>query len=257
MPSTLQSVRGSAQLAFEALAGIAGSVERMHETIALRPLPWAPPPDRSTRAHGLIASTVYQIIQRSLHASARGVDLALGMLREPATVRAAGPRELHTLAALNGVFGDHLEATGNPLAIRMGPVADSREIETTAAGLAAAYPEADAHIVVLAHGLCHSELAWSRKGDPAMGDRLREALGLTPVYLRYNSGRHISANGRSLADLLDRLYSAWPVPVESLSLIGHSMGGLVLRSACWYGKEANLPWIRRLRRVVCLGTPHY
>ena len=102
MPSTLQSVRGSAQLAFEALAGIAGSVERMHETIALRPLPWATPPDRRTRAHGLIASTVYQIIQRSLHASARGVDLALGLLREPATVRAAGPRELHTLAALNG-----------------------------------------------------------------------------------------------------------------------------------------------------------
>jgi pimeloyl-ACP methyl ester carboxylesterase len=86
---------------------------------------------------------------------------------------------------------------------------------------------------------------------------LFEAQGSTSVYLRYNSGRHISSNGRSLADLLDRLCSAWPVPVESLSLIGHSMGGLVLRSACWYGKEAGLPWIRRLRRVVCLGTPHH
>lgn len=257
MPSLRQSVRGSTQLAFDALAGVAGSVERMHETIARRPLPWAPPPDRPTRAHGLIASTVYQLIHRSLNACARGVDLALGMLPEPATIPAVAPRELRTLAALNGVFGDHLEATGNPLAIRMGPVADSREIETTATGLALAYPQAGAHIVVLVHGLCHSELAWSRKGDPAMGTRLREALGLTPIYLRYNSGRHISSNGRSLADLLDRLCSAWPVPVESLSLIGHSMGGLVLRSACWYGEEAGLPWIRRLRRVVCLGTPHH
>jgi hypothetical protein len=257
MPSTLQNVRGSAQLAFDALAGVASSVERMHETIARHPLPWATPPNRPTRAHGLIASMVYKAIQRTIHACARGVDFSLGMLPEPSTVSAAAPRELRTLAALNGVFGDHLEATGNPLAIRMVPVKDRHEIETTAAGLAAAYPEAGTHIVVLAHGLCHSELAWSRKGDPALGTRLREALGLSPVYLRYNSGRHISSNGQSLAALLDRLYAAWPAPVESLSLIGHSMGGLVIRSACWYGKEAKLPWIRRLRRVVCLGAPHH
>jgi pimeloyl-ACP methyl ester carboxylesterase len=87
--------------------------------------------------------------------------------------------------------------------------------------------------------------------------RLRDALGLTPVYLRYNSGRHISTNGQELADVLDRLCAAWPVPVESLSLLGHSMGGLVMRSACWYGKAVGLPWIRSLRRVVCLGTPHH
>lgn len=254
MPSTLRNVRGFTQLAFDACVGLTRSVERMHETIARRALSWVPTPARPGRAHGLIASTVYGVIRGAMHACAKGVDLSLGALPEPP---AATPLELRTLAALNGVFGDHLEATRNPLAIRMSPIKDGQPIDAAPAGLALAYPDASRHIVVLVHGLCHSESAWSRKGDPDIGARLAMVLGLTPVYLRYNSGRHISSNGQSLADLLDRLCEAWPVPVESLSLVGHSMGGLVIRSACWYGKEAGLPWIRRLRRVVCLGTPHH
>jgi hypothetical protein len=270
----LATVRGSAQLAFDAFAGLTNTVEQMHETIARRPLPWTPrssalTPDRTSRAHGLIAATVYTLIRGAIRGCAKGVDLALGALPPPGTAAAMASCEVDTLgevhtlgqirklAALNGVFGDHLEATGNPLAIGMGPIENGSVIETTPAGLAAAYPDAGPHIVVLAHGLCLSELAWTRKGSPAIGERLREALGMTPVYLRYNSGRHISANGRDLADLLERLCASWPVPVESLSLLGHSMGGLVIRSACWYGKEAGRPWLRVLRRVACLGTPHH
>lgn len=260
--TTVATVRGSAQLAFDAFAGLTDTVERMHETIARRPLPWTPgtsalAPDRATRAHGLIASTVYALIRGAIHGCAWGVDLALGTLPQTGTAAAMTPREIAMLTALNGVFGDHLEATGNPLAFRMGPIENGCGIETTPAGLAAAYPDAGPHIVVLAHGLCLSERAWKRKGEPDIGSRLGEALGMTPVYLRYNSGRHISCNGRDLADLLERLCAAWPVPVESLSLLGHSMGGLVIRSACWYGKEAEQSWLRLLRRVACLGTPHH
>jgi hypothetical protein len=254
---TLATVRGSAQLAFDACAGIAHSVEQMHETIARRALSWMPTPARPGRAHGLIASQVYGVIHGAIRICARGVDLSLRALPEPAAVSASTPRELRTLAALNGVLGDHLEATGNPLAIRMSLIRDGLPIGTTPAGLALAYPDASGHLVVLVHGLCHSESAWHRKGEADIGTRLREALGLTPVYVRYNSGRHISTNGQELAAVLDRLCAAWPVRVESLSLLGHSMGGLVIRSACWYGNEAGLPWIRSLRRVICLGTPHH
>ena len=35
-------------------------------------------------------------------------------------------------------------------------------------------------------------------------------LGYTPLYVRYNSGRHISENGRDLAEQLERLVAAWP-----------------------------------------------
>ena len=259
---SLSTVRGSAQLAFDACAGLTDTVERMHETIARHPLPWTPrhstlEPGSATRAHGLIASTVYSLIRGTIRGCAKGVDLALGTLPQAGTATAMTSREIGTLAALNGVLGDYLEATKNPLAIRMGPVENGCGIETTPAGLAAAYPDAGPHIVVLTHGLCHSERAWKRKGEPDIGSRLRETLGMTPVYLRYNSGRHISANGRDLADLLERLCTAWPVPVESLSLLGHSMGGLVIRSACWYGKQTERSWLRLLRRVACLGTPHH
>jgi pimeloyl-ACP methyl ester carboxylesterase len=102
-----------------------------------------------------------------------------------------------------------------------------------------------------------SELGWTRKGQPDLGSRLHESLGITPVYLRYNSGRHVSTNGRELAGLLQQLLDAWPVAVGSLSLLGHSMGGLVIRSACWYGSRAAQSWIDALRRAVYLGTPHH
>jgi pimeloyl-ACP methyl ester carboxylesterase len=81
-------------------------------------------------------------------------------------------------------------------------------------------------------------------------------LGYTPVYLRYNTGLRVSDNGQQLARLLDDLVDAWPLPVEELALIGHSMGGLVTRSACHYGERTKNDWTAAVRHVVCLGTPH-
>jgi pimeloyl-ACP methyl ester carboxylesterase len=123
--------------------------------------------------------------------------------------------------------------------------------------LASALPGASAHIVILVHGLALSELSWQRGGKPDIGLRLARELGHTPLYLRYNTGRHISTNGREFAALLETLCAVWPIPVESISLVGHSMGGLVIRSACWYADREQARWIENLRRVVCLGTPHH
>jgi len=83
---------------------------------------------------------------------------------------------------------------------------------------------------------------------------LQAELGYTPLYIRYNTGRHISENGRELAELLDQLVEAWPTEVHEVSLIGHSMGGLVARSACHYGGET--AWCGRVRHVFTLGAPH-
>jgi pimeloyl-ACP methyl ester carboxylesterase len=102
-----------------------------------------------------------------------------------------------------------------------------------------------------------SEQSW-RRGDKAdIGDWLAAERGVTPLYLRYNSGRHISTNGREFAALMVRLCAAWPVPVQSVSLIGHSMGGLLIRSACWYAEREQAGWLDYLQRVICLGTPHH
>jgi pimeloyl-ACP methyl ester carboxylesterase len=110
-------------------------------------------------------------------------------------------------------------------------------------------------LVVFVHGLCETDDAWSLFGDhPSYGDRLSSELGYSPVYVRYNTGLHISDNGRRLSELLEELTDSWPVPVEEIVLVGHSMGGLVCRSAAHQGEGAR--WTERLRHVFCLGTPH-
>jgi pimeloyl-ACP methyl ester carboxylesterase len=122
-----------------------------------------------------------------------------------------------------------------------------------------AFPGATRRIVVFVHGLMGTEFPWrwfaAEDGD-TYGSRLARDLSVTPIYIRYNTGRHISANGRSLAELLERLVAAWPVEVDEVALIGHSMGGLVARSACCHGSEGGHDWARRVRHVVSLGTPH-
>ncbi len=81
-------------------------------------------------------------------------------------------------------------------------------------------------------------------------------LGWTPALVRYGTGRAIGANGAALADLLEELVDAWPTAVTELALIGHSMGGLVVRSAIGVGHDAERGWVSRVSHTVSLGTPH-
>ena len=137
------------------------------------------------------------------------------------------PRGAMAIAALNGLYGDRLEAEGSVLAI---PMQVRRRGE----------PKPD--IAVFLHGLGETEHAW---GNPSYGDRLEAELGYTPVFIRFNTGRRISENGASLAGLLDALVAEWPVEVRRLALIGHSMGGLVARSACHHGGA----WTRHVKHT--------
>jgi len=102
---------------------------------------------------------------------------------------------------------------------------------------------------VFLHGLGENDHSWGHR----FGSRLRAEFGFTPVYVRYNTGRHISDNGQDLARLLTDTVTDWPIPVERIVLIGHSMGGLVARSACHYGASS---WTSRVSDVFYLGSPH-
>ena len=110
--------------------------------------------------------------------------------------------------------------------------------------------------LVLVHGLCLTDLHWLRDGHDH-GQALARDHGYTPVYLHYNSGLHVSANGCRLAGLLEQLVDLWPTQLDELAVVGHSMGGLVARSACYYGQLAHHKWLRRLRTMVFLGAPHH
>jgi len=159
---------------------------------------------------------------------------------------------------LNGVLGDHLAATDNPLAIAMAFRRSGRALPLERLALRSSLAGATPRLLVLLHGLCMSDLQWQRAGHDH-GESLARELGYTPVYLHYNSGLSVSTNGRILAQLMERLYDAWPVPIERLVMMGHSMGGLVARSAIHHGaliQRGGLRWPARVNDLVCLGTPH-
>jgi pimeloyl-ACP methyl ester carboxylesterase len=229
---------GAARLGVDALTGLSRVVESMHATIAGAPFAFGGAP--TERARGMTGA-VYEIIRGATRLVGSGLDRVLPLLSS-LDAPAPSPRRELMVAALNGVIGDYLEATGNPLAIEMG------------FRMPSAF--ASSKIVVLVHGLCASDLGWARLGHDH-GEALARDLGFAPVYLRYNSGRHVSVNGRELAARMEELIDGWPRPVDQLVLIGHSMGGLVARSACHYARAAGRGWLRRLDRMVFLGTPHH
>jgi pimeloyl-ACP methyl ester carboxylesterase len=137
-------------------------------------------------------------------------------------------------------------------------------VEPTA--LAEAFPDATGRIAVFVHGLTESENSWCFQAerhhgrvDVTYGTQLREDLGFTPVFLRYNTGLHISDNGKTLDRLMGALVGAWPVLVQDVVLIGHSMGGLVARSALHQagsGTAEARGWTALVRDTITLGSPH-
>jgi len=250
----LSDLRGASRLAVDATAGIAELVEALHANIARLPAKLGGPVVEG--AVNGIAWLVYRSIRGLTRAAGGGIDFALAHLARVLGHVDSSPRREAVVAALNGVLGDHLAETGNPLAIPMRLRRDGKPLEPTREGLAAAFPEPSAKLVVLVHGLCMNDLQWARQ-DHDHGAALARDLGHTPVYLHYNTGRHISTNGRALTEMLEALVAAWPVPLEELAIVAHSMGGLVSLSALHYGTVAGHAWPRHLRKLVFLGTPHH
>ena len=205
---------------------------------------------------GGVTRLVYRGVRGAFRLTARGIGGATALLGGTADDAPASRGRAVALAALNGVVGDHLASTGNPLALTMRFRRDGRPLKLDKDSLAEAFPDATGKLAVLAHGLCVSDLQWTRQNHDH-GAALARDLGYTPVYLSYNSGLHISLNGRAFAEALEALVAAWPVKIEDFVVIGHSMGGLVARSACAYGEEAGHAWRGKLRTLVFLGTPHH
>ncbi len=245
-------LRAVNRLTIAGIAGIVDVVEAIHHSIPGVPgLLGAPKRDRTTG----ITRLVYRGVRGVVGVVGQGLDLLLAQLEPLLGERSDWPGRAALLAALNGVLGDYLDASGNPLAIPMQMRRRGVALPEGRAELAAAIPRAHGKLLVLVHGLCMNDLQWRRRGHDH-GASLARDLGYTPVYLHYNSGRHVSVNGRELAQQLDALVKRWPVPVTELAILGHSMGGLVARSACHYAAQAGHPWLSRLEQLVFIGTPH-
>ena len=203
--------------------------------------------------HDALTDGVYRIVGQVMTTAGKvgGVAADLPLKQAPSTTRLGAT----IIAAVNGVIGDELDAHQSPLAQPVSIRVDGAPVPLTTSGLTAAYPGAQRRIVVAVHGLAESEHMWAFGKSEPYADQLAR-VGVTTVFLRYNTGRRISTNGKDVAELLDELVRRWPVPIESVSLLGHSMGGLVARSAAHYGRQAGHNWVHRVRTSVSLGTPH-
>lgn len=247
------ALRGASHLAVQATRGVVGLVEEVHCTIASGPSVLGRPLERPARA---VTGWIYGTLQGVTRHVGTGLDAVLGLLSPWLGDSSPGPQREALLSALNGVLGDALEEEGNPLAIPMAFRVQGQPLRLEPDALRAALPRAGSRLLVLVHGSSMNDLQWSRRGHDH-GAALARELGYTPVYLHYNSGLHISRNGRAFSELLDPLVSCWPVPLESLTLVGHSMGGLVARSACLTAEALGHGWRPLLRGLVCLGSPHH
>ena len=208
-------------------------------------------------------------------------------------VRAGQAHQHFFLPALNGALGDQLAARFDPRAINMSFRRGGHDVAVADLGLT----EPRQKTVVYVHGLMGDELIWQTgfqdaPGSRRYGPRLAEETRSRALYLRFNSGLHLSQNGRQLHRLLTELVDTWPDAIGELVLVGHSMGGLIIRSAGYYAAlneelemrneesrteqprmsadnssflipnsslsaaERAAPWLAHLRSIFLIGTPN-
>ncbi|MDB5891310.1 MAG: alpha/beta hydrolase [Polaromonas sp.] len=272
----LSDVQGLAQLAAQAMLGVTSLAEtaqgNVYKAVAatLGPL-GARFIDQTPGSSGInvrgITGIVYGSVKGITRLAGGAVDTVLSGLASQTSTGASSPPREAMLSALNGVLGDHLLDTANPLTVRMSLRHQGQALTLEPSRLAATFPTASAKVMVFVHGLCMNDLQWSPPNASGAGQsssttcdyavHLAHALGYTPIYLHYNSGRHVSINGDELAQLLETLWHAWPQPITDLSVVAHSMGGLVSRAACHQADKAGHVWRGTLKNLVFLGTPHH
>jgi pimeloyl-ACP methyl ester carboxylesterase len=250
-------LRALTTLGFDELAKATGGIGSIQRAVSGRVFRMVGPGAMLVRPiHERVTKGVYA----GLGTGTRAVGSAAGTVVGRRSRRAISSTRTGSavIAAITGLTGDALEEQGSPLAQPMAVRVGGRPIDITPGGLADAFPDATERIVVFLHGLMETEFSWGAERGPreSYGARLQRELGYTPVYVRYNSGLHISQNGRCLSELMDELVAAWPTDVERIALVGHSMGGLVARSACHRGAEDEAAWAKHIRHSVSLGTPH-
>jgi pimeloyl-ACP methyl ester carboxylesterase len=256
--SAPNEVRALSELAFDDLRRFPGAIRDMHLGIAERAFRGVGPAGRPVQLiHDARSSRAYGAIAAGASGLGKAVDAAMAQRGIGEQISLSTTQKgSFGLAVLNGLIGDQLEREGSALAQPTSVRVAGERIGLDESSLRDAFPTATGRLAVFIHGLTGDEFCWSWGAEDAYGVRLADELDCTAVYLRYNSGLHISENGRSVAALLEELVQAWPVDVGQIALVGHSMGGLVARSAAHQAAEHDQDWVRRVGHLVSLGTPH-
>lgn len=262
----LKDLNGFNQLAIDAALGLTDLVEAMHQNLTKAQevqTPGQTEPKTST------TNSIYKNIKSITGFAGSGIDGLLDQISPLLSKKSSSdtPNALlkktkvsseraALLSALNGMLGDYMVNTNNPMTIPMRLRRNGHSLKLNSESLTESIQPITGKLLVMVHGLCMNDLQWKRKSHDH-GAMLSLDLGYTPVYLRYNTGQHISTNGQSFSELLEVCVKLWPVPIQELVIIGHSMGGLVTRSAYFYGEKSQHQWIKKLQKMIFLGSPHH
>jgi pimeloyl-ACP methyl ester carboxylesterase len=245
-----KDIQAAGKVTVDAIVGVTDIVEAMHHTIInLGRVQSKTDPLRTKGITGM----VYKNIRSITKIVGKGLDVSLNQLSASIGESGSSPGREAILAALNGVLGDYLMASENQLAIPMRFRREGKPL--TAAEIAETIQKSDGRIAIMVHGSSMNDLQWNREGHDHGAALLRD-LGIMPLYLHYNTGLHTSENGQAFADLLEAILVGSPQPVD-LFIIAHSMGGLISRSAYYYGELFGHTWPKQLKKIVFLGTPHH
>ncbi len=242
---------GLAQLATMGVVEITDIVEAIHREVILRPLGHFNESYLYRWPRGF-TGRIYGTIRQLMLMVGNNLASVLRVYKNYISHKPAQPLPdsvKKLVNVLNGVMGDHLVTHQNALAVPM-KIYD-KEGNTQ-------FDTLSGRIVILCHGLCMSHLSWQTQDDYiGLGDAIAESQPDTTVlYLDYNTGRRISRSGRQFSQLLQNLVDDNP-NISQIDLLGHSMGGLVSRSALFYAEQEHLDWIIRVGNLITLGSPHH
>ena len=251
-----EELAAAGELAADAAAEFTARVRETHEAIARRAFGAAGAASPVKLVHDGIAGLVYGSVAGLTRLGLRHAGRMLAVaVPEDAPALEAGRGGRRVVAALNGAAGDRLHDRHSPLELKLSLCQNGTAVPLTEEGLAAAFPGATPRLAVFVHGLGQSEDTWNDRDGRTLYPRgLSQRFGMTPLLLRYNSGRPVAENGFELAALLERLVQRWPVEVQEITLVGHAHGALVCHRAC--EMQATAPWVARVRHIVALGAPH-
>ncbi len=245
-----KDILGTGRLTVDAIIGITDIVESLHQTIvSMGGILGESDNNRTSGITGL----VYKSIRGVTELAGKGLDMQLNRLNSMLGDDDSSPNREAVLAALNGVLGDHLASRNNPLAITMQFRCEGKALNEEE--LSEMIRQSKGKLAIMIHGLCMNDLQWNKEGHDH-GQTLARDLELTPLYVHYNTGLHISENGKIFSDLLETILAQTSEPLE-LVIVAHSMGGLVSRSAYHYEEASSHQWINHLKKMVFIATPHH
>jgi pimeloyl-ACP methyl ester carboxylesterase len=253
MSKKSSELQGLIHLIMDATIGVTDLVESMHKQV-IQP-PFLPATTIQKSITKITSFTYNNIRWSTLFVGKNAHKIVSKLTPAIGNLKASDKKEI-ILSVLNGVIGDYLEEKENPLKITMQFRYQAKAFSIDKKIIKQTYSKVNGKIILMVHGSCMSDIQWTHKNHNH-GKVVAEDLQKTIIYLNYNSGKHVSTNGKELSLQLEKLVTQWPVPITELAVIAHSMGGLVTRSAIYYGEQHKNNWTKLLKKVVFLGTPHH